>query len=160
MDMTTGKVIRFDEVKGYGFVAPADGGEDVFIHANEINDRGLRVSVGTLLEFRVMDGSRGLKAYDVRIIEERPQAPAPAVQAVQAVVPVSPAEPNGSHPAAPVAAAQPTADEDLFEVFSEREFTQQITDLLLSSAPQLTGSTVVELRGDLLRFAQKNGWVE
>jgi cold shock protein len=154
MELATGRVIRFDEIKGYGFITPSDGGEDVFIHANEITDRGLRVNVGTQVEFRMMDGGRGLKAYDVRIIEEPTRTPA-----VQAGPLVSPAARNGSHSAEP-GAAQPSADDDLLEVFSERDFSQQITDLLLSSAPQLTGATIVELRGDLLRFARKNGWVE
>jgi cold shock protein len=155
MELATGRVVRFDEIKGYGFITPSDGGEDVFIHANEITDRGLRVNVGTQVEFRMMDGGRGLKAYDVRIIEEPTRTPA-----VQAGALAGPAARNGSHPAEPKAAQQPPADDDLLEVFSEREFSQQITDLLLCSAPQLTGATIVELRGDLLLFARKNGWVE
>jgi CspA family cold shock protein len=75
--MVTGRVIRFDEVKGYGFIMPSDGGEDVFVHANEITDRGLRVSAGTQVAFRVLEGDRGLKAYDVRILEDQ-DTPAPA----------------------------------------------------------------------------------
>jgi len=44
--MATGRIIRFDEIKGYGFISPSDGGEDIFVHANELADRGLRVSAG------------------------------------------------------------------------------------------------------------------
>lgn len=57
--MVTGRVIRFDEVKGYGFITPSEGGEDVFVHANEITDRGLRVSAGTQVAFQVLEGDRG-----------------------------------------------------------------------------------------------------
>jgi hypothetical protein len=55
---------------------------------------------------------------------------------------------------------QVPADDELFEVFSEREFVLQITDLLLTTAPLLTGATVLELRSSLVQFARKNGWVE
>jgi CspA family cold shock protein len=144
--MATGRVIRFDEIKGYGFISPSDGGEDIFVHANELIDRGLRVSAGSQVEFRVVEGDRGLKAYDVRVID---QQPAPGYLADDT-------PPRGvSNPA-----EQPAADDELFEVFPEREFVQQITELLLAAAPQLTGSTIIELRSHLVAFARKNGWVE
>ena len=144
--MATGRVIRFDEIKGYGFISPSDGGEDIFVHANELIDRGLRVSAGSQVEFRVVEGDRGLKAYDVRVID---QQPAPGYLADDT-------RPRGvSNPA-----EQPPADDELFEVFPEREFVQQITELLLAAAPQLTGTTIIELRSHLVAFARKNGWVE
>jgi CspA family cold shock protein len=173
MAMVTGKVIRFDEIRGYGFIAPSDGGEDVFLHANEVTDRGLRVSAGTRLGFQVLEGERGLKAYDVRIIDDdgRQPPPSPSVQApprpaVQAPPSPSvqaadgPAAPNGSHPAEPALRARAAADDELCEVFPEAEFLQQVTDLLLTSAPELTAATIVKLRGHLLQFARKNGWAE
>lgn len=151
--MATGRVIRFDETKGYGFIAPSDGGEDVFVHANELIDRGLRISAGTKVGFRVLEGDRGLKAYDVQVIEEgQPPVPAQAMN--------GPLAPNGSHPAESALRGRAAAEDELCEVFPEAEFVQQITDLLLTAAPQLTGATIVELRGHLLQFARKNGWVE
>jgi cold shock protein len=45
--MATGKVIRFDDIRGYGLIAPSDGSEDVFVHANETIDRGMRVTAGS-----------------------------------------------------------------------------------------------------------------
>lgn len=153
MVMATGRVIRFDETKGYGFIAPSDGGEDVFVHANELIDRGLRISAGTKVGFRVLEGDRGLKAYDVQVIEEgQPPVPAQAMN--------GPLAPNGSHPAESALRGRAAAEDELCEVFPEAEFVQQITDLLLTAAPQLTGATIVELRGHLLQFARKNGWVE
>jgi cold shock protein len=148
--MVTGRVIRFDEVKGYGFITPSEGGEDVFVHANEIADRGLRVGAGTQVAFRVLEGDRGLKAYDVRIIDDQDQS-GPAGDSPRPAI-----EPR----AEPRAEWRPPAADELFEVFAEPEFTQQITELLLTAAPQLTGSGIVELRGRLLEFARKNGWVE
>ena len=144
--MATGRVIRFDETKGYGFISPSDGGEDIFVHANELIDRGLRVSAGSQVEFRVVEGDRGLKAYDVRVIDQQP-APGYLADSTRPRSVSNPAE-------------QPPADDELFEVFPEREFVQQITELLLAAAPQLTGSTIIELRSHLVAFARKNGWVE
>jgi len=147
--MATGRIIRFDEIKGYGFISPNDGGEDIFVHANELADRGLRVNAGNQVEFRVVEGDRGLKAFDVRIIDDQPAHTGLAY-------PADNTRPHSiSHPA-----DQPPADDELFEVFPEREFVQQITELLLKAAPQLTGTTIIELRGHLVAFARKNGWVE
>ncbi len=147
--MATGRIIRFDEIKGYGFISPSDGGEDIFVHANELTDRGMRVSAGSQVEFRVVEGDRGLKAFDVRIIDHEP------VHAGLAYPADTTRAGGASHPA-----DQPPADDELFEVFPEREFVQQITELLLTAAPQLTGTTIIELRGHLVAFARKNGWVE
>lgn len=154
MVMATGKIIRFDEIKGYGFIAPRDGGEDVFVHANEITDRGQRVSVGTQVEFRIVESDRGLKAYDVRIVgEESPTQHTPPLAADDL------AARDGRLPAGQTP-TQSTTEDELVEVFPEREFVQQITDLLLATAPQLTGATILELRSSLVQFARKNGWVE
>jgi CspA family cold shock protein len=152
--MATGTVIRFDDIKGYGFIAPSDGGEDVFLHANELVDRGARLTADTRVEFRVMESDRGFKAYDVMILDDERRAqnaPATSVGATGAA--------NGSQPTGQ-GAALPPADDEVFEVFSEREFSHQITDLLLAAAPQLSGAVIIELRSHLLEFARKNGWVE
>lgn len=73
--MLTGKIVRFDPVRGYGFAAPDTGGEDVFVHVNDLEvDKGLIVP-GVAVEFVVDEGGRGLKASHVRTL---PGAPATA----------------------------------------------------------------------------------
>ncbi len=155
--MVSGKVIRFDESKGYGFIAPNDGGEDIFVHANELTDRGLRVTTGTQVEFRVIEGERGMKAYDVRILDNPQHNPQPTPASLAGSAGNGS---GGNSTASHLAPKRPPSDDEMVEVFSEQEFLQQITDLLLETAPQLTGAVIVELRGTLLEFGRKNGWVE
>ncbi|MEQ1931643.1 MAG: cold-shock protein [Parvularculaceae bacterium] len=40
--MATGKVKWYNSQKGYGFIAPDDGGKDVFVHATALESAGLR----------------------------------------------------------------------------------------------------------------------
>src|SRR5918999_5540345 len=73
-----GKVIRFDEVRGYGFVAPDTGGDDVFIHVNDLEFDKRHLAVGAVVDFEVEDGDRGLKASKVTLVAP---APVPAMAA-------------------------------------------------------------------------------
>ncbi|GAA5200962.1 cold shock domain-containing protein [Rugosimonospora acidiphila] len=148
--MATGKVVRFDEGRGYGFIAPDDGGDDVFVHANELTDRGVRVSTGARVQFNVIDGGRGLKAYDVEVLD----APPVPVGAPAAATVVAPRE-QASAPS-----ERQSPDDELCEIFSEAEFTSRVTDVLLDGGPQLTGAQILELRARLLKFAKQNGWVD
>jgi cold shock protein len=153
--MPTGKVMRFDGAKGYGFIAPDDEGEDVFVHANELMSRGLQVSTGTRVQFNVIDGGRGPKAYDVEIIDGRTLPPAGAQRAT--------AGENGAAAEQAVVSGLPggkpdDGDDELSEVFSKYEFLHLVTDIVLDATPELTGAQVVKLRDRFLEFAAKNGW--
>ena len=66
----TGRIVRFDDEKGFGFIAPdgANSQQDVFLHVNGLVDRSTHLETGTRVSFQVMRGQRGLKAYDVSAV--------------------------------------------------------------------------------------------
>jgi len=66
--MATGTVKWFNESKGFGFIAPSDGGEDVFVHFNSIQGSGFKtLSEGQSVTFEVEKGPKGLQAANVTI---------------------------------------------------------------------------------------------
>lgn len=75
--MANGTVVRFDRRRGYGFVAPDDGGEDVFVHQNNINMEGFRyLQVGERVTFDLEVSEKGMKAVSVSLVEPRQPRPA------------------------------------------------------------------------------------
>ena len=64
--MRTGTVKWFNESKGYGFIAPEDGSDDVFVHYSAIKGDGFRsLAEGQRVTFEVEQGPKGLQATDV-----------------------------------------------------------------------------------------------
>jgi len=64
--MAKGTVKRFNDAKGFGFIAQ-DGGKDVFVHNTAIIADGFRsLSEGDNVEFEVVEGPKGLQASNVR----------------------------------------------------------------------------------------------
>ncbi|RKQ35288.1 cold-shock protein [Kocuria tytonis] len=67
--MTTGTVKWFNADKGFGFIAPEDGSDDVFAHFSGINSNGFRsLDEGDKVEFEVQQGDRGLQATNITVI--------------------------------------------------------------------------------------------
>lgn len=64
--MRQGTVKWFNETKGYGFLAPADGSDDVFVHFSAIKGDGFRTLMeGQQVTFEVERGPKGLQATEV-----------------------------------------------------------------------------------------------
>lgn len=65
-NMTQGTVKWFNSEKGFGFIAPDDGSDDVFVHHTSINARGFRnLDEAQRVEFEVEQGQKGLQAVNV-----------------------------------------------------------------------------------------------
>ncbi len=77
--MANGVVKWFNSTKGYGFVCPAGGGPDIFIHYSSILMEGYRsLKAGQLIDYELHDGPKGLHATNIRAVERNAQ-PMPAV---------------------------------------------------------------------------------
>jgi CspA family cold shock protein len=65
--MATGKVKWFSDDKGYGFIEPEEGGDDVFVHHSDIQGTGFKtLQEGDSVEFETEEGDQGPKATNVR----------------------------------------------------------------------------------------------
>ncbi len=64
--MIQGTVKWFNPEKGFGFIKPADGGSDLFVHHSETN--GVTLNDGDTVEFEIGQGRKGPCAVNVKKI--------------------------------------------------------------------------------------------
>jgi CspA family cold shock protein len=65
--MATGVVKWFNESKGFGFIAPDNGGEDLFAHFSAIQSKGFKtLKEGQRVSFDVTQGPKGKQASNIR----------------------------------------------------------------------------------------------
>lgn len=66
--MATGIVKWFSNAKGYGFISPDEGGDDIFAHFSAIEMDGYKsLKEGQRVEFDVSDGPKGLQANKIML---------------------------------------------------------------------------------------------
>ena len=69
MSKQSGTVKWFNESKGFGFITPAGGGEDVFVHFSAIVGEGFRtLAESQQVEFEITRGAKGLQAQSVVVV--------------------------------------------------------------------------------------------
>ena len=69
--MATGTVKWFNATKGYGFITPSDGGDDVFAHFSAIEMDGYKtLKEGQRVEFEVQQGPKGPQASHIRAVSK------------------------------------------------------------------------------------------
>jgi len=64
--MSTGQVKWFNNAKGFGFILPDDGGDDLFAHYSSIGMEGYKtLKAGQLVSFDTVEGPKGLHAANI-----------------------------------------------------------------------------------------------
>lgn len=63
--MNEGTVKFFNDTKGFGFITPADGTKDVFVHVTGLVDE---ISEGDKVNYDVEEGRKGPNAVNVKVI--------------------------------------------------------------------------------------------
>jgi len=65
--MATGTVKWFNDSKGFGFITPEDGGNDLFAHFSAIQEQGFKtLKEGQKVSFDVVQGPKGKQASNIQ----------------------------------------------------------------------------------------------
>lgn len=69
--METGTVKWFNSTKGFGFITPDGGGDDLFIHFKNIVSDGFKsLNDGDKVEYNVEKGAKGMEAKSVKVVSD------------------------------------------------------------------------------------------
>jgi cold shock protein len=81
--MPTGIVKWFNSAKGYGFICPEGGGQDVFAHFSAIVMDGYKcLKAGQPVSYEVNEGPKGLHASEIRAQATQAESPAHTIREV------------------------------------------------------------------------------
>ena len=133
----SGRVIRFDKVRGYGFITPDSGGDDVFLHANDLEIEKSSVRPGVRVSFDVEEGERGQFATSVRLCDG-----------------VSVAEYGRQ------GASLGNESDEYIDVLSAAEFEHAATELLLAVTPSLSAPQIIAVRAAFAQMAHQQSWLD
>ncbi len=64
--MQEGTVKFFNETKGFGFIVPANGGQDIFVHISGLQP-GVKIREHDRVMFEIQNGKKGLSAVNVKL---------------------------------------------------------------------------------------------
>lgn len=68
--MQTGTVIRFNKIKGYGFIRPETIEDEVFVHFSEVQIAGYKeLQAGQRISYTLAQGEKGAFAKDVKLLD-------------------------------------------------------------------------------------------
>lgn len=135
MVRVAGRVVRFDVIRGYGFIAPDIGGDDIFLHANDLAIEKALVRPGARVSFEVEDGPRGKFATAVQLSLDASDQAADRKDTV-------------------------LASDEYFDVLPVNEFQHTVTEILIERTPTLTGEQIQQVRTAFETLARKHGWIE
>ena len=69
--MSTGQVKWFNNAKGFGFILPDEGGDDLFAHYSAIGMDGYKtLKAGQLVSFDTIEGPKGLHAANIHAVND------------------------------------------------------------------------------------------
>jgi cold shock protein len=131
----TGRIVRFDAIRGYGFIAPDIGGDDVFLHANDLQVEKALARPGARVSFEIEDGPRGKFATEVQLSVDAPGQAADRKDTA-------------------------SASDEYYDVLSVREFNHMVTEILLGITPAITGEQIRQVRMAFETLAREHEWVE
>jgi cold shock CspA family protein len=132
-----GRIIRFDEIRGYGFITPDGGGDDVFLHVNDLEMEKSLARPGVRVSFDVEEGERGQIATSVR--------------------------PCGGESAGEFGGQGVSfggESDEYIEVLSAAEFGHAVTELLLTVTPPLSAPQIVSVRAAFAHMAHQQSWLD
>jgi cold shock protein len=132
----SGKVVRFDDVRGYGFITPDAGGEDVFLHANDLEMDKRQARSGARVTFEIEEGDRGKFATQVRVDGAA-------------------AKPHNTDKDDTF-----SAGDEYFDVLTTEEFLHLVTEKLLHISPPLNAQQILEVRSSFEQIARKQGLID
>lgn len=69
--MQEGKVKWFNNTKGFGFIVPDEGGEDVFAHFSQIQMDGYKtLKTNQTVQFELVNGEKGRQAQNIKLVQK------------------------------------------------------------------------------------------